>query len=125
MTLALLIIALVAFAVLAMRESSLREWGVVVLVIGALSRIGTGEAGFTMATDAFGWIMALLPGVILLLLSIEAVRKPVLMRPVYGAVKSILPRVSRTEQEALDAGTVGWDAELFSGRPDWSKLEAI
>ncbi|WP_108460822.1 acyl-CoA dehydrogenase [Devosia naphthalenivorans] len=125
MTLALLIIALVAFAVLAMRESSLREWGTVVLVIGALSRMGTNEAGFAIATDAFGWIMALLPGAILLLLSIEAVRKPVLMRPVYGAVKSILPRVSRTEQEALDAGTVGWDAELFSGRPDWSKLEAI
>ncbi len=46
-------------------------------------------------------------------------------RAVYGMVKKILPRVSRTEQEALDAGTIGWDAELFSGRPDWSKLRGI
>ena len=40
-------------------------------------------------------------------------------------VKRILPRVSRTEQEALDAGTVGWDAELFGGKPDWSKLLGV
>lgn len=33
-----------------------------------------------------------------------------------------MPKVSSTEQEALDAGTVGWDAELFSGRPDWKVL---
>src|SRR5690606_35889530 len=50
------------------------------------------------------------------------VRKLVLTGPAYRIVKSILPRVSRTEQEALDAGTVGWDAELFSGRPHWDKL---
>ena len=49
----------------------------------------------------------------------------VVTAPAYGLVKSILPRVSRTEQEALDAGTVGWDAELFSGRPRWNKLLGI
>src|SRR5690606_1581914 len=108
-----------------MRESSLREWGAVVLVIGALSRIGTNEAGFWVDTSVLGWVLALLPGAILLLLSVKAVRKPLLITPIYGAVKSILPRVSRTEQEALDAGTVGWDAELFSGRPDWTKLNTI
>jgi len=124
-TLALILIALVAFAVLAMRESSLREWGAVVLVIGALSRIGTNETGFWVDTSVLGWVLALLPGVILLLLSVKAIRKPLLITPIYGAVKSILPRVSRTEQEALDAGTVGWDAELFSGRPDWRKLNTI
>ena len=30
--------------------------------------------------------------------------------------------MSTSEKEALDAGTVWWDAELFSGRPDWKKL---
>ncbi|MHA6690694.1 acyl-CoA dehydrogenase [Devosia sp. A449] len=125
MTFALILIALVAFAVLAMRESSLRDWGVVVLVIGILSRFGTNDAGFAMATDIVGWVLALLPGAILLLLSVTAIRKPLLTTPIYGAVKTILPKVSRTEQEALDAGTVGWDAELFSGRPDWTKLTSI
>ena len=38
--------------------------------------------------------------------------------------RTVLPQVSRTEQEALDAGTVWWDAELFSGKPSWSKLLA-
>ncbi len=33
-----------------------------------------------------------------------------------------VPPLSTTEKEALESGTVGWDAELFSGKPDWSKL---
>ena len=38
--------------------------------------------------------------------------------------RKALPQVSRTEQEALDAGTVWWDGELFSGKPAWEKLLA-
>jgi len=34
----------------------------------------------------------------------------------------VLPPISETERAALDAGTVWWDAELFSGNPDWSRL---
>ena len=33
--------------------------------------------------------------------------------------------MSATEQEALEAGTIGFDAELFSGQPDWEKLRAV
>ena len=36
-----------------------------------------------------------------------------------------MPPVSQTEREAIDAGTVWWDAELFSGRPDWNKLFSV
>ncbi|MBI1214598.1 MAG: acyl-CoA dehydrogenase [Alphaproteobacteria bacterium] len=36
--------------------------------------------------------------------------------------KKALPKLSDTEKEALESGTVGWDAELMSGRPDWSQL---
>ncbi len=36
----------------------------------------------------------------------------------------MLPQISQTEQEALDAGTVWWDSDLFSGKPDWNKLLA-
>ena len=38
--------------------------------------------------------------------------------------KSVLPQMSQTEQEALDAGSVWWDADLFSGKPDWKKMLA-
>ena len=28
--------------------------------------------------------------------------------------------MSDTEREALEAGTVWWDGELFTGKPDWT-----
>ena len=55
---------------------------------------------------------------------------PVLRRNTVSSValkifRKILPQVSATEQEAIDAGTVWWDGDLFSGRPDWNKLLAF
>ncbi|MCR6671895.1 acyl-CoA dehydrogenase [Devosia ginsengisoli] len=124
MIFALIAISLVVFAVLAMRESPLWQWGLAVLAIGLLSGLGFPESGMAYGLGAGSFVLLVI-GAVLLLLSVAVIRKPLLITPIYGAVKSILPRVSRTEQEALDAGTVGWDAELFSGRPDWSKLTAI
>ena len=49
-------------------------------------------------------------------------RQQWLSRPALTWFRSALPRVSDTEQEALDAGTVWWDAQLFSGAPDWQML---
>ncbi|MDB5539578.1 MAG: fadE [Devosia sp.] len=122
---ALLILSIIVLAVLAMRRAPLWQWAVAALIIGALTRISTDNGSLWLMTDTLGWVLALLPAVILGLLAIPQVRKLVLTGPAYGLVKSILPRVSRTEQEALDAGTVGWDAELFSGRPNWQKLLGI
>ncbi|MCA8961941.1 MAG: acyl-CoA dehydrogenase, partial [Planctomycetes bacterium] len=56
-------------------------------------------------------------------LGLPPVRRALVTPHVLRAVKGILPTMSETEQVALDAGTVWWDAELFSGAPDWSKLE--
>ena len=124
MTLILLVLGIVACATLAMRRAPLWQWALAALVIGALSRISL-ESGFWLLTDLAGWVFAVLPAIILGLLALTPVRRAVVIGPAYGFVKSILPRVSRTEQEALDAGTVGWDAELFSGRPRWEKLLGI
>jgi acyl-CoA dehydrogenase len=68
-----------------------------------------------------GWVLV----AILLVLCVGALRRAILTRPVFRRIKGILPKVSTTEQEALDAGTTGFDAELFSGTPDWSKLRAV
>ncbi len=38
--------------------------------------------------------------------------------------RRLLPAMSDTEREALEAGTVWWDGELFTGRPDWRRLAA-
>ena len=48
-----------------------------------------------------------------------------LTKPIHGWAKKALPALSETESEALNAGEVWWEAELFSGNPDWSKLRAI
>lgn len=125
MLLLLTALGLVGFAALAMRRAPLWQWAIAVAVLGALTRVFVDAAGLWLATDAIGWSFALLPGLVLALLAVPPIRQLAVSGPVYGMVKKILPRVSRTEQEALDAGTIGWDAELFSGRPDWSKLRAI
>lgn len=51
-------------------------------------------------------------------------RKNWLIRPLLPLLRRQLPALSETEQEALEAGTVWWDGELFGGQPDWHKLLA-
>jgi acyl-CoA dehydrogenase len=58
-------------------------------------------------------------------LLVEPLRRALVSDPLLGWFREVLPPVSQTEQEALDAGTVWWDGELFSGRPDWSRLLAL
>ena len=53
---------------------------------------------------------------------VKPLRRAIATSPVFGVYKKILPQISQTEQEALDAGSIWWDADLFSGRPDWKKL---
>jgi len=59
-----------------------------------------------------------------LLSIVKPIRRAIVTRPIFGIYKKILPQVSQTEQEALDAGSIWWDADLFTGKPDWSKLLA-
>jgi acyl-CoA dehydrogenase len=59
-----------------------------------------------------------------LLLSIKPLRRVLISRRVLGVFQKILPQMSATERDAIEAGTVWWDAELFSGRPHWDSLLA-
>ena len=60
-------------------------------------------------------------GTALLLLGFAPVRRLVITGPIQRFVAKILPPMSETERIALDAGTVWWDGELFSGRPNWKQ----
>ncbi len=111
MTFLIFIIAIVVFFILALRQSPLWHWAVAVLVVGILCIF-----------NGAGWLWALLPAIVLGALSLKSIRMKILTSWVYGLTKKLLPKVSSTEQEALDAGTVGWDADLFSGRPKWDNL---
>ena len=57
-----------------------------------------------------------------LIFAIPEVRKKLVSTPALAMVRKILPPISETEQEAIDAGTVWWDGEIFSGNPQWDKL---
>ncbi len=69
------------------------------------------------------WKIALcVPYFLLLLLNVRPLRVRLLTRPFLRGYRRLLPSMSATEREALDAGTVWWDGELFTGGPNWQKL---
>ena len=58
------------------------------------------------------------------LLGLRPLRRAVLSAPIFNMYRKVLPQMSDTERDALEAGTVWWEGELFRGRPDWSRLHA-
>src|SRR5688572_15585298 len=69
-------------------------------------------------------LAAILLFIFALLLNPGPIRRMVLGVPLLDLFRRILPEMSDTEKEAIDAGTVWWDGELFSGKPNWKKLLA-
>ncbi|WP_298443378.1 acyl-CoA dehydrogenase FadE [uncultured Ferrimonas sp.] len=55
-------------------------------------------------------------------INVASIRKQYLTKPMLKAYQGIMPEMSDTEKEAIEAGTTWWDADLFSGAPDWKKL---
>jgi acyl-CoA dehydrogenase len=62
--------------------------------------------------------------VVLVLAGFAPMRDLLFSRALHRFYRKALPPLSDTEQEAIDAGTVWWDGELFSGKPDWKRLLA-
>jgi acyl-CoA dehydrogenase len=58
-------------------------------------------------------------------MSQSSFRRDWITKPVFRLAQRALPRLSATEREAIEAGDVWWDAELFTGNPDWDKLLAF
>ncbi|MGC1333697.1 acyl-CoA dehydrogenase [Pseudomonas sp.] len=78
-----------------------------------------------MFSRAPGWLLAifwilLVAGALPLLL--PDLRRKLFTAPLFNWFQRTLPPMSQTEREAIDAGTVWWDGQLFSGRPDWHTL---
>lgn len=84
--------------------------------------------GLVLLTAQSGWspvVLAVLWAVFIaaaVFVNPTRLRRERVSRPLLSVFRRILPQVSRTEQEALEAGTVWWEGELFSGNPDWNKL---
>ena len=79
---------------------------------------------YTLFSPAsLGWkVAAWLPVIALWLLNINALRQTFITRPFLRTYRRLLPSMSSTEKEALEAGTVWWDGQLFTGAPAWDQL---
>ena len=120
-----ILLCVAAVFVLAMRRAPIWAWAAAAAAAVLVWRTGLIDGDWhALASDALGSI-AWLPVVVLAGLAIPPLRRGVLIAPLFRKIKGILPRVSATEQAALNAGTIGFDAELFSGQPNWEKLRAI
>ncbi|MGV2842089.1 acyl-CoA dehydrogenase, partial [Vibrio cyclitrophicus] len=69
-----------------------------------------------------GWLCYLLAVAIF---AVPTIRQTLVSQKALSLFKKVLPAMSQTEKEALEAGTVWWEAELFKGKPEWKKLQNI
>ncbi len=115
MNIAFFLIMIAAYGTLAYHRSGhqtvLTTSGVLAIIAMLFSGISFWLAGLTVL---------IFVGVFLF--GMDDLRKEHVSQPVLEWFRRTLPGLSETEQAALDAGTVWWDAELFSGDPDWQRL---
>ncbi|MEM9385226.1 MAG: acyl-CoA dehydrogenase [Pseudomonadota bacterium] len=103
--------------------------GVLLAALGATTAVAAGTLaaltlGAAVLPEGITPIVGLYGALTLVvaLLAARPLRKAVLTQPLFRWYRKALPGISDTEREAIDAGTVWWDGDLFSGRPDWDKL---
>lgn len=117
MTWLLLLVLLGISLVCAFYGTSLLMWTVAmaagIVVLGA-----TGAVPFIGLT-----VIAVIFAIIAVPVNVKPWRQQLISGPFLKQFRRMLPEISQTEQTALDAGTVGWEGELFAGRPDWKLLK--
>ncbi|HNP34477.1 MAG TPA: acyl-CoA dehydrogenase [Woeseiaceae bacterium] len=88
--------------------------------------VATGAAlvAYTLFGDgAWWWILLLwIAFGLMVVLNMIELRREKLTKPLLKVYRTMLPSMSDTEREALEAGNVWWDGELFSGMPNWDRL---
>ena len=117
-----ILITVVVFAVvllLAFFRASIWSWLIAISVLVPVIAVESRISG-----DALQAVYIAL-GTFVLVLGVPFLRRLLVSSFILKIFRKILPQVSQTEQEALDAGTVWWDGDLFSGRPRWSKLLSL
>jgi acyl-CoA dehydrogenase len=96
-----------------------RAPGWVWVALGAAFVVGVTLRGGSPAMNGTLWTILVVVAALVLVLPL---RRALLSDPLLGWFRKALPHVSQTEQEALDAGTVWWDGEFFSGKPNWTRI---
>jgi acyl-CoA dehydrogenase len=113
MTLILFLVALAGLLFVLRREAGAMSAIGVMVVVGVLALF-----------MASGWLALLLfiGAAVTAAAGLPQFRQSWLTPRAFAMFKKVAPKVSDTEKVALEAGTVGWDGELFTGRPDWHNL---
>ena len=102
---------------LAYRRTDLRSsTGILAALLIVFTWVGSGFVVKALLWLAFGGLV---------LLNVEKLRRDTLTHGLLEFFRGMLPTMSKTEQDALDAGGVWWEGELFSGMPDWRKLTRL
>jgi len=106
--------------------------GVIILLLTRQAAISVWTISFVLysalvwyfATPGLGVKILLCSiGFILLIGSITPLRRWLISRNLFKIISKAMPVMSATEREALEAGTVSWEGDLFSGAPDFSILQ--
>ncbi|MEE9448161.1 MAG: acyl-CoA dehydrogenase family protein, partial [Arenicellales bacterium] len=117
MTLTLFIVALFGFGVIAYRQMSARiavVWSVLMILVALF-----------LGSSIWIILAVFMVGSLSLLFSLPDLRQRFVTSHVYQFMQAAVPNISQTEREALEAGTVWWEGDLFSGKPDWQALYAF
>ena len=117
MTVFFLLFTFVVIVFCAYFQISLLLTGVLLTVLAIAQWVTVGGGIFSS--------LLLIISAVLLVLAQKSLRKKYLSRRIFTWFRSVLPAISQTEQEAIDAGTVWWDGELFSGKPNWNQLLSL
>ena len=116
MTVLTLFVMLVVVMLLAFFRASIWGWLLALMTFVPIIAIQS-----RLSADIFQIIIVVL-ALLAAVLGIPPLRRVLVSSFALKIFRRILPQVSQTEQEALDAGTVWWDGDLFSGAPNWHKL---
>ena len=114
-----ILLVLAVFMLLAFFRASITSWVLAIMVVVPVISI---QASFS---DTVLMVIGAALVLFIVFFGIPFMRRNVVSGAVLKIFRKVLPHISATEQEAIDAGTVWWDGELFSGDPDWGKLLAF
>jgi len=113
LTLLLIVLAAAGLLVVMRREAGATP---------ALALLGVlGLVGLVLGAPVVGTLL-LIGAAAVAVAGLPVLRRQWLTPRIFATFKKVAPKVSATERTALEAGSVSWDGELFSGKPQWQSL---
>lgn len=107
---------LICFSTLAYQSASLSVW---TIAVGTFLILLTLISPFSFLSLLLAWLVFF---IVMIPLFMTHLRRQLIIKKILNFYRKNRPVMSTTEREALAAGTVGWEGELFRGKPNWNKL---